>query len=154
MIYSTFCSSQSFFLLIVFSNWCGTLSITHGLFSLSIPLYSNRFQSSCSLRPFSLAITFIQQSISYAETRKMGSASKRMTKSWYILQKSILFLCCRGHHSTFSFHHFIIWDFYLIIYLGQKMKVRFSYNILISLYAQCLIHKLTIHTLVCHIPNV
>ena len=86
--------------------------------------------------------------------KKNGLGLKRMTKSWYILQKSILFLCCRGHHSTFSFHHFIIWDFYLIIYLGQKMKVRFSYNILISLYAQCLIHNLAIYTSVYYIPNV
>ena len=61
MIYSTFCSSQSFFLLIVFSKWCGTLSITHGLcqflytaidfnlpvaYGLSLwqlPSYSNQF---------------------------------------------------------------------------------------------------------------
>ena len=111
-------------LLIVFSNGIFKPLVAHGLSHCQFPSANNVFKlpvahglSHCQFPSYSNRF--------HMQRQKLDSASKRMTKSWYIMQKSISFMCCSGHPSTFSFHHFMIWHFNLFIYLGQKIKVRF-----------------------------
>ena len=123
------------------------VSITHGLFSLSIPLYSNRFQFYCSLRPshwqlpsannvFKLPaarnlfvfVNYIHTVIDFVE-QQLDLASQRMTQSWYIMQKSTSSMGCRGHHSTFYFSSFheMVFSFDYLLKTENRSKVLIIY---------------------------